>query len=75
MSKFSSFKKSQLLFESWRGYIGVSDAPVQEQTFGENMTRTEKAKEMFQVLTSMSEDDPEAFNKALRALPPVPAEP
>ena len=68
MSKFSSFKESQLLFENWRGYSGASDAPIQEQEFVMNMTPDEKAQEMLKILTSMNEEDPEAFNKAFQAL-------
>ena len=59
MSKFSSFKESQLLFENWRGYSGA---------FGMNMTPDQKAQEMLKILTSMNEEDPEAFNKAFQAL-------
>ena len=67
MSKFSSFKESQLLFENWRGYSGASDAPIQEQEFGMNMTPDQKAQEMLKILTSMNEEA-EAFNKAFQAL-------
>ena len=43
MSKFSSFKESQLLFENWRGYSGASDAPIQEQEYDSRSESTRNA--------------------------------
>ena len=32
MRKFSSFKKSQLLFENWRGYVNEGEADEYEKS-------------------------------------------
>jgi hypothetical protein len=68
MSKFSSFKESQLLFENWRSFAGVQDVPIQEQELSRDLSTEEKAKEMLRYIQSMKDDDHEAFNKALHAL-------
>ena len=38
MSKFSSFKEDQLLFENWRGHVNdIPPAPVEEEVEGQNI--------------------------------------
>jgi hypothetical protein len=68
MNKFSSFKEEQLLFENWRGYVSEE---LDEQA---QMTPDDKAEEMLKILSSMRQDDTDAFNKALNALGKVSTE-
>ena len=54
MSKFSSFKKSQLLFENWRGYVNEGEADEYEKSLrkqsymqhGEETEDTEYSREL-----------------------------
>ena len=68
MSKFSSYKQSQLLFESWRGHVNEEEGGVPPKELDEQSELPPEASEILNQLKAMKTREPEAFTMAMGAL-------
>ena len=68
MSKFSSYKESQLLFESWRGHVNEEEGDVAPKELDEQSELPPEASEILNQLKAMKTREPEAFAMAMGAL-------
>ena len=69
MSKFSSYKESQLLFESWRGHVNEEEGDVPPKELDEQAELPPKVSKVYNQLKSIkTQASPEDFAMALGAL-------
>ena len=68
MSKFSSYKESQLLLESWRGHVNEEEGDVPPKELDEQSQLPPEASKILNQLKAMKTREPEAFTMAMGAL-------
>ena len=57
MSKFSSYKQSQLLFENWRGHVNEKVTPKVAQELGDFSQMSDEEQQAFMNATMPKEED------------------
>ena len=69
MSKFSSYKESQLLFESWRGHVNEEEGDVSPKELDEQSQLPPEASKIYNQLKALkTQASEEAFAMAMGAL-------